>query len=157
MSDKLNLADLKVVEATKAHISAALAIEASSFKKADQFNLLTYKRALKRKKCWYVLQDHKDQVIASFMVLKRKNSSKLRLYSIAVSTSFKGKGIGKYLMEWLNDFAKNENYTHITLEVNIGNETAIKLYQGQGFSVIGKRTKYYADGSDALIMCKTIF
>lgn len=157
MSDKLNLNDLRVIEAAKVHISAALALEESSFDKADQFNLATYKRALKRTNSWFVLLNQRNQVLASLMLLNRKNSNKLRLYSIAVNPAFKGNGIGKYLLAWLNNFAKNESYTQITLEVNVENEPAIKFYQAQGFNLIGKRANYYADGADALLMSKLVY
>ncbi|MEN0075727.1 MAG: ribosomal-protein-alanine acetyltransferase, partial [Paracraurococcus sp.] len=38
------------------------------------------------------------------------------------------------------------------LEVAAGNAPAQALYAGQGFAEVGRRRRYYADGSDALVL-----
>jgi ribosomal-protein-alanine N-acetyltransferase len=41
----------------------------------------------------------------------------------------------------------------VTLEVRTSNEHAIKMYEGFGFKVIGRRRGYYTDnGEDAIVM-----
>jgi ribosomal-protein-alanine N-acetyltransferase len=42
----------------------------------------------------------------------------------------------------------------ITLEVKAHNTRAIGLYMKHGFVDVGLRRKYYADGSDALLMTR---
>jgi ribosomal-protein-alanine N-acetyltransferase len=39
------------------------------------------------------------------------------------------------------------------LEVRAGNAAAIALYERFGFTTVGRRPGYYADGEDALVMC----
>ncbi|MBO0713017.1 MAG: hypothetical protein J2P47_17235, partial [Acetobacteraceae bacterium] len=39
------------------------------------------------------------------------------------------------------------------LEVAVTNGRAQRLYQRAGFAETGRRRRYYADGSDALILC----
>jgi ribosomal-protein-alanine N-acetyltransferase len=38
------------------------------------------------------------------------------------------------------------------LEVAVGNVAALGLYRKHGFSQVGRRPRYYANGSDALVM-----
>jgi ribosomal-protein-alanine N-acetyltransferase len=42
----------------------------------------------------------------------------------------------------------------VVLEVKVHNEKAINLYKKNGFAPVGLRRKYYADGSDALLMSR---
>lgn len=40
------------------------------------------------------------------------------------------------------------------LEVKAHNVRAIRLYQRHGFQEVGRRRRFYADGSDALLMSR---
>ena len=76
--------------------------------------------------------------------------------NIAVKSTERGKGIGKFLMSELIARAKMADITRMTLEVRDGNIPAIKLYESFGFKVEGVRKKYYDNKYDALIMWLTI-
>jgi ribosomal-protein-alanine N-acetyltransferase len=69
------------------------------------------------------------------------------IINMAVHPDYRGAGIGKRLMQHvLND----EDV--FFLEVRASNETAKKMYEKYGFSVISTRKAYYADGEDAYVM-----
>ena len=69
------------------------------------------------------------------------------IINMAVHPDYRGKGIGKRLMQHvLND---EEVFF---LEVRISNETAKSIYEHYGFKVINVRKAYYADGEDAYVM-----
>ncbi|MBO4554514.1 MAG: ribosomal protein S18-alanine N-acetyltransferase [Clostridia bacterium] len=72
--------------------------------------------------------------------------------NIAVKSTDRGKGIGKFLMSELISRAKLKGASVMMLEVRDGNVPAIKLYEGFGFRVVGVRKKYYNNLHDALIM-----
>jgi|GEM_PF-2326733 ribosomal protein S18 acetylase RimI-like enzyme len=156
MSDKDFLSKLKVVQGLKEHIPEALGIETESFFLGDQFTRKTYLRALNRANSWFVVLSPTDQVAASFMLLTRKKSRKIRLYSIAVAKVHQGRGIGSFILSWLVTYAKNEHFSGISLEVNISNEAAIRLYQSKDFKKMSLVQHYYADGSEAIKMVKMI-
>ena len=40
----------------------------------------------------------------------------------------------------------------MTLEVSAENAAALGLYRSAGFAAVGRRKKFYADGSDAVLM-----
>jgi ribosomal-protein-alanine N-acetyltransferase len=71
----------------------------------------------------------------------------VHIINMAIDPEYRGKGIGKRLMQHvLND---EEVFF---LEVRVSNETAKKVYEKYGFTVIDTRKGYYADGEDALVM-----
>lgn len=72
--------------------------------------------------------------------------------NLAVSVEYRGKGCGSMLMNDMLSVAKDMNITALTLEVNENNKFAIALYEKFGFSVEGKRVKFYNGKDDALIM-----
>jgi ribosomal-protein-alanine acetyltransferase len=95
--------------------------------------------------------------IAGFIVLlTRKTSFKARIYSVAVSPDFRGKKYGATLLEKAVGSALKEGKKILSLEVSENNEAAIQLYLKFGFQITGKRKAYYKDGSDALLMSKTV-
>lgn len=72
--------------------------------------------------------------------------------NIAVKSSERGKGIGKFLMFTLISKARELGVKYVTLEVKENNESAIRMYLGFGFKVEGVRKKYYSNKYDALVM-----
>ena len=73
--------------------------------------------------------------------------------NIAVDSSYQGKGIGRELLQYVIDNTEAEK---IMLEVKDINIPAIKLYTKLGFNQIHVRNNYYEDGSNAIIMERSI-
>ncbi len=65
-------------------------------------------------------------------------------------------GIATKMLEELIKIAKYKKLKCVTLEVNIHNEDAIRLYKKFQFEEVGKRPKYYNNTDDALIMTKKL-
>ncbi len=74
------------------------------------------------------------------------------IQTVAVADSFQGKGIGRKLLNQLVGRSHELKVAFIFLEVRSDNVSALSLYSSFGFYEISKRTKYYADGTDALIL-----
>lgn len=72
------------------------------------------------------------------------------IMNIVVKKNKRNLGIGSLLLEKIIEFSKD--YTYITLEVNIKNTPAIKLYKKYGFKQVGLRKKYYNNQDDAILM-----
>ena len=71
---------------------------------------------------------------------------------IVVKKSSRSLGIGSLILEKLIQVVKDENVASITLEVNVNNIPAQKLYEKYGFKSVGVRKKYYNNTDDAIIM-----
>ena len=73
--------------------------------------------------------------------------------NLAVAEKERGKGYGSRLLDAVTRYAANLGAVWADLEVRVSNETAQRLYRRAGFTVLGKRKKYYEDnGEDALLM-----
>ena len=78
----------------------------------------------------------------------------LQITFIAVDPMNQRKGIGKFLLSDLFKRSKSLQINHIFLEVKQNNEPAKALYNSMGFKIVGKRSNFYQDGSDALLLNK---
>ncbi len=78
------------------------------------------------------------------------------LLKIAVRGIERGKGYGKTLLLALIAEAKSRGAEKMFLEVREGNTPARGLYESNGFTTTRVRKRYYADGENAVEMCKTL-
>ncbi len=74
------------------------------------------------------------------------------ILDVAVAPAFRGRGIGRLLVEKVLEECRFLGAEFVSLEVRISNSTAISLYQQLGFIVTGLRKGYYENGEDALLM-----
>ena len=73
------------------------------------------------------------------------------LERIAVAPDHRRLGIGRKLMEAMEDFAAQNQVKAVTLEVRSQNTAALKLYKSYGFEEAGVRRRYYHDPELSLI------
>ncbi|MFH0961021.1 MAG: ribosomal protein S18-alanine N-acetyltransferase [Pseudomonadota bacterium] len=79
------------------------------------------------------------------------------LLSVCLHFDFRGKGLGEFLMNYLEKKCKKMGLSRILLEVAATNYQAIKLYKKCGFVKMGLRKKFYKEtGDDAILMEKLI-
>ena len=78
------------------------------------------------------------------------------LANIAVSPSFRRRGAANALLDYLEGEAKKRGTERIFLEVRVSNSPALMLYLRHGFQGVYARSRYYADGEDALVMWKEL-
>jgi len=72
--------------------------------------------------------------------------------NIVTKKDKRGNHIGTKMLEEIIALAKRKELKSVTLEVNEHNETAIRLYKKHNFIEVGKRSKYYNNVDDAIIM-----
>ena len=100
-------------------------------------------------RCWVSEQDGRlVGVLVIWVILDEGH-----IATIAVHPDVRHRGIGRKLLQTGMDAASAEGVTTFHLEVRAGNFAAQKMYEGFGFTVVGRRSKYYKDnGEDALLM-----
>ena len=74
--------------------------------------------------------------------------------TIALSKQYRGKGIGRELLNTLIDAARQRQARQLFLEVRADNANAIALYQSSGFEILGERPGYYQPGNVAAIVMR---
>jgi ribosomal-protein-alanine N-acetyltransferase len=79
-----------------------------------------------------------------------------QLLTIAVRPDAAKQGCGRRLLAGAVSVAAAWDCSRMTLEVSSANPAAMRLYESEGFHVVGRRASYYPDGSDALLMDKVL-
>lgn len=73
--------------------------------------------------------------------------------TIGVVPTYRGRGLGEVLFVAMLDEAIRRQVTWVTLEVRVSNVSAQNLYQKYGFTIQGRRPRYYSDNNeDAFVM-----
>ena len=79
------------------------------------------------------------------------------LGNVAVSEEYRGRGIGRKLVEAVIEKAVDRGVRELFLEVRKSNVSAQQLYKAFGFFEVGKRKNYYLQpAEDAIVMKKVV-
>ena len=90
------------------------------------------------------------------MILARYAADEAEVLTIAVVPEQRQQGLGASLVAAAAEEARRHGAVTLFLEVSTRNPAARGLYQRLGFVQVGRRRGYYADGSDALTLSKTL-
>lgn len=114
-----------------------------------------------------ILHDVKENVVARWLVMDDGEGRLLayagmwfvldeaHICNVAVHPDYRGRGYGKQIFMALEELAKENSMSMMTLEVRRSNTVAQNLYHACGFLDVGYRKRYYEDNKeDALIMFK---
>lgn len=97
-----------------------------------------------------------DTLLGYCLVIKRRDSRSVRLYSVVTAPPARGRGIAAKLLQAAEEHARQEGYEKLRLEVAAGNETAIKLYTGLNYTRFETVPGYYENGETAIRMQKRL-
>lgn len=84
--------------------------------------------------------------------LARAQGPEAEIVTLAVRWPMQGQGIGRLLLKSVMDEATRRGALDLFLEVAEPNAAARALYAGAGAREVGRRRRYYADGTDALVL-----
>ena len=76
------------------------------------------------------------------------------ILTVAVLPDYRRQGIAKEFMRQIEAYAIAREASAMMLEVELSNESAIKLYESLGYMKISVRMDYYGPGKDAHVMRK---
>ncbi len=141
--------------AEQSDLKSILEIENQSFA-VEAFNARHFKYLLKTLTSYFFVATIDNAIAGYGIVLWRKNSKTLRVYSIAVAKEFRGKGVAHCILQETKRFSKAKNLMTLSLEVRTDNARAIAIYQEEGFSVAGQKQHYYGQDEHALVMKHSI-
>ncbi|TDO08678.1 MULTISPECIES: GNAT family N-acetyltransferase [Halomonas] len=89
-------------------------------------------------------------------LLFRRGTRRARLYSFCVHPDARGGGLGRRLLEALEDKALAREAEVLGLEVRVDNQAALGLYQRMGFCPERWLADYYEDGCAGWQMAKPL-
>jgi len=87
-----------------------------------------------------------------FMSTSRLGDGRARILLFAVSPEYRGKGVGRQLLDSFRIRARMEGVVSITLEVRDTNIKARKFYKLNGFMETTLLPDYYQDGGEGIRM-----
>ena len=121
----------------------------------DFWSIDVFERELLNPNSKYLVAKKEDEIIGFAGIWKAVDD--VHITNIVVKKSFRNEGIGSIILEQLIEISKLEkNINSITLEVNIKNISAQKLYEKFGFENVGIRKRYYNNIDDAIIYTKML-
>jgi len=90
------------------------------------------------------------------MILARVVADEAEVLTLAVAPAARRGGLGTRLLDAAMTLATSRGARTAFLEVSTANAAARALYARAGFTPTGRRPRYYADGTDALILRRTL-
>lgn len=97
---------------------------------------------------WLTLARDAEGLLVGFS-LARIVLDEAELLLLAVSRSAQSRGIGRVLLSHFEEDAAARGARRLHLEVREGNE-AVNLYNSSGFTLVGRRPRYYSGGDGQL-------
>jgi len=86
------------------------------------------------------------------LILARVAADEAEVLTLAVAPEARRQGIGTRLLDAALSLAASRGAHTAYLEVSDANGAARALYRRAGFTPTGRRPRYYADGTDALVL-----
>lgn len=94
------------------------------------------------------------EVLPIGFVFARRISDLLEIDLVGVAPGCRRAGVGRAMLTNLLDAERSGGQLEARLELAASNRAARALYEGLGFMVVGRRSRYYPDGDDALLLTK---
>jgi [ribosomal protein S18]-alanine N-acetyltransferase len=132
--------------ATPAHTAALAAIHAASFPAAEAWGQEAIALQLALPGVFGLVDPRGG------MLLARLTADEAEVLTLAVAPEARRQGVATALLHRVLAEIGARGGAAVFLEVSTGNIAARALYQRFGFTEVGRRHRYYADGSDALVL-----
>jgi ribosomal-protein-alanine N-acetyltransferase len=133
-------------QATPTHAAALAAIHAAAFPAREAWGQDAIALQLALSGAFGLIDERGG------MLLGRVVASEAEVLTLAVTASARRQGIATALLRAAKARVRAAGGTVMFLEVATGNAAALALYRREGFVEVGRRRRYYADKSDALVL-----
>ena len=146
---------MNVRKANLSDVSQILEIENQSFG-GDSFNRRQFIYLITKAKGLFLVIEEAGKILAYISLSDNKRYSYTRLYSIAVRPEARGHKLADKLMDRMIEYAEQNHFSAIRLEVKENNLAAIRLYQKYDFKSVSIKKHYYHGGANAITMIKRL-
>lgn len=102
----------------------------------------------------YLVLEQDGEVVGHAVVSVAAEDAELQ--RIAVDTAHRGRGLGGLLLDGCLADAARRGAERLILEVRETNAPALALYAAAGFTELGRRERYYRDGSTAVVLSRSL-
>jgi len=142
-------------DATANDINELVKLENISFE-TDRLTHRNFRWMITKANAHLMIAEVEGQFAGYGLALFHEGTSLARLYSIAMYPHFRGFGLGRKILEKLEEAAAAHDCVYMRLEVRPDNASAIRLYENMGYRNFSRKLDYYEDHADALCYEKRI-
>ena len=142
--------EYQIEKATAEDIGFLSTLEQQCFPPHRQFHARAFKRAITSQSQLVYMIRYKHHPAGSAIVHVFERT--WRLYSIAIDPLHQNLGLGRILLNFLIEKAKQSNIQRFTLEADADNSNLLSWYQSFGFNITDHLPNYYAEGEDGYKM-----
>ena len=89
-------------------------------------------------------------------VLARVVADEVEIVTVATHPDHRRRGVARALLGELLDRWRAQGCAKVFLEVRTDNAAGLALYADLGFAPVGRRSRYYRDGCDAVVMAREL-
>lgn len=142
--DCINLSDLTIRQVTKSDLPG-LEWEGEFWKFREMFANLYRSCLAGRALMWVVVAPEGELIGQAFVMLKSgerdaaDGKSRAYVFSFRVKPAWQNRGIGTFLMRFVEDDLQQRGFKFVTLNVAKENLPALRLYKRLGYQVTGSR------------------
>ena len=149
------MCDVTIRAAETGDVSELHSLEQRSFE-TDRLSKKRIKHWVKAPNGIFLVAELSDGIVGYGLVILRNGTRLARLYSIAIDRQAWGQGIAHRLLHSLEEHALDRGRLYMRLEVAENNDSAIRLYEKNGYAAFGVYANYYEHNINAIRMQKPI-
>ena len=150
----MTMGDVTIEQMQDRHLPDVVRIERDSY--PDPWSRDSFSRELAAQPVSVPLVAIRSEAVVGFVVAWFV-VDEAHIGNVAVSPQERGNGIGRMMMQYLEEQAIDRGCTYGSLEVRESNVAAKQLYARMGYRPIGRRKEYYRHSEeDAIVMIKTL-
>ncbi len=118
----------------------------------DGFSLELLQKLIHRNIVFAKIIDKKRKILGISICIE--GVKKLaNIVNFVIRKDYQNQGLGTLLLKkTLKEINKKKQFKFVTLNVNVDNDVAIKLYKKFGFNIIKKIENYYESGASSFLM-----
>jgi len=136
-------------------LDALEALEKKTFD-TDRLSRRSFRRWINGEHRAFLVATINAKLVGYILIILHRGTSLARLYSIAVDSDIRGRGLGRRLLVAGEKAARDAGRIDMRLEVRKDNTGAIQLYESMGYHRFGEYEDYYEDHEDAFRYQKRI-
>jgi ribosomal-protein-alanine N-acetyltransferase len=149
---------IRLIDGVEADADRLFELDRICFAAGTAYSLREFSWLLRSRKTLCIVAKD-DDALAGFVMAQESAIRKSlggHIVTIDVAPGFRRHGVGRLLMQRIEERLKAAGAGWLRLEVAVNNSTASEFYRGLGFVPIGRIPDYYDGAVDAIVMEKAL-
>jgi ribosomal-protein-alanine acetyltransferase len=137
-------------------IDRLLRLNLRCFKQGENYTRHTFNYLLTQPQSLGLAAETPSGDLAGFVLLMNNPDGAAHITTVGVAPEHRRRGIGRQLIQEIEQLLRNKAVSTIVLEVRVSNLAAQDLYSQAGYSIVKRMVRYYHTGEDGFLMMKSL-